>query len=242
MALLACGCTTTQTTAARLRLNDSRLRAEAVAVRVTAGQISRAVTVTSTTVLPRHAGGTSQVAVTVENHGTQPISDLPISVGYWRGSRVVYLNGAEGLAYFEDHLPSIRAHGSLTWVYAAARPLPRGVRTFVHVGAKPSVAVGRVSAPSISVASSVVPGRRSSRSSHGQVARTGVRISVTNASSITQYQLPVYAILSHDGHIVAAGDRSIATLAPGAEAVVEVPFYAAGTGSIRVQAPATIFH
>ena len=240
--LLICGCTTTQTTAARLQLNDERLRAEAEAVRVGPGETSATVTVTSETFLAQ--GGALTAAVTLDNHGDAAVSDLPISLGYEHAGHTVYLNGAEGSTYFDDHIPSIKAHGSLTWIFTANRKVPRDAQTFVRVGAKPSIAVGPISTPVIRVASSVVPSRRlSKRPSNGLVTTPSLRISVTNTSSITQYQLPVYTVLTHGGRVVAANHHTVADLAAGARAVIDVSFDPTGSGTrtVQVEAPATIF-
>ncbi len=234
LAVMLCGCTTTQTTAARLQLNDSRLRAEAQSVRVGAQETSSTVTVAAKTFLNR--GTTVDVAVTLENHGDAAVSDLPISVGYQRGSRTVYLNGAQGLAYFEDHIPSIPAHGSLTWVYTGAGKLARRARTFVRVGATPSVAVGRVTPPVITVTAA--------DSAAGGAATPKLAVRLTNRSSITQYQVPVYAVVTRRGRIVAASAGSIADLSAGGRAVIHIALGAAGatgTTGVRVEAPATIF-
>ncbi len=232
LALLTCGCTSTQTTAARLQLNDSRLRASAESVRVTAGHTSTAVSVVSKTFLSQR--GAFEVAVTLENHSDQAVSDLPISVGYETGAKTVYLNGAAGLAYFKNHIPSITAHGTLTWVYTAAKQLPRHARTFARVGAKSSTPLGRFTPPVISVAAEASAAANPS----------SVMLRLRNRSSIPQYQLPVYAVVSKGTRIVAASDGSIADLAGGAKAVIRIVFAppeTADSAHIRVEAPATIF-
>lgn len=237
LALVICGCTTTQTTAARLQLNDSRLRAAAQAVRVGAGDTSATVTVTAHTVLDQ--GGALEAAVTLDNHSDQAVSDLPISVGYQVGSHTVYLNGGEGLDYFDNHIPSIPAHGSLTWVDTATRvKIPRRARTFARVGATSSIPdLGSFTPPTISV----TPATSGARAGGLDL----LTVHLTNRSSIPQYQLPVYAVVTRNGRILAARDRSITELAGGAQAVVRIVLPSLDTGatqtSIRVQAPATIF-
>jgi hypothetical protein len=235
LALLICGCTTTQTTAARLQLNNTRLRAVSLPVRVKAGRTSASVTVSARTVLSTRGHFTA--VVTLENHSNAAVSDLPLSVGYREGTKTVYLNGAAGLNYFDNHIPSIAAHGSLTWVdTGSAAKLPRGARTFARVGATPTSVLGQFTPPTISV--TPVTAAAAAKKA------TTLTVHLTNRSSIPQYQLPVYAVVTEGSHILAARDTSITDLAGGAKAVVRIVIPASGAGlqsSVRVEAPATIF-
>jgi hypothetical protein len=235
LALLICGCTRTQTTAARLQLNNTRLRAVSLPVRVKVGRTSASVTVSAKTILS--TGGHFTAVVTLENHTGAAVSDLPLSVGYQVGAKTVYLNGATGLNYFDNHIPSIAAHGSLTWVdTGTAARVPRRARTFARVGSTPTSVLGSFTPPTISVspASTAAPAAKA----------TTLTVHLNNQSSIPQYQLPVYAVVTEGSRILAARDTSITELAGGAKAVVRIVIPASGTGlrnSVRVEAPATIF-
>jgi hypothetical protein len=234
LALVICGCATTQQTAARLQLNDARLRAASTPVRLTVTASAAPVRVSSESLVTQ---GTRlrAVVVSLDNTSASAVSDLPISVGYRLGKRIVYLNAAGGLEYFDNHIPSISAHGSLSWVDAVTGTVPRGAQGFAYVGALPTAPVGHFTLPEIAVGTP-----RTHSSAAGVEALT---LQLTNRTSIPQYQLPVYAVTTSAGRIVAAGDRSLTELAGGARVTVRIVLDGspAAAGSIRVEAPATIF-
>jgi uncharacterized lipoprotein YmbA len=99
------GCATTQQEAARLQLNSSRIRATQVGVRVTRADQS-GVTVQQVAVI--RAAHSSAIVVRLANGTSRPTSDLEISVGFKTpGRRPSYLNAADGIDYFQDHIPAI---------------------------------------------------------------------------------------------------------------------------------------
>jgi len=227
---LLAGCATTQQKAARLRLNSARILASQNATRVTAA--GGAVAVTGIAVVGSRAR--TAFVVTVRNAGRRAISDLPISVGYRprpRG-RPMYLNAGSDLTYFDAHLPAVAAGGSLTWVWATGRRLPRGARPFALVGAGAAVPGSAVGSP--------------------PVIRTGVpvirgaglvTVAVRNLSGVPQYQLPVYAIAERAGRTVAAGVQTLPALDGGADQTVRLRLLGRpGQAPVRVEAPPTIFH
>ncbi len=234
LALALCGCATTQTTAARLRLNDDRIRASELPTRVTPGQVSSSVVVSAQTLLS--ARGHFTAVVRLSNPAGAAVSDLPVSIGYRRGARTVYLNAAAA-NYFDNHLPAIAAHGTLSWVTTGSGQIPKQARTFVRIGATPTVRPGRFTPPVIAVSRVTTAGA-------GTAGGSVLAAQVTNRSSIPQYQLPVYAVITDHGQVVGGSNRSIADLAGGATAVVRLALPAGAGGenlSVRVEAPATIF-
>jgi hypothetical protein len=223
---LLSGCVSTQTKAARLRVNADRIRASQSDTRVTVANPE--VTVTSVGVVS--AGRQAAFVVTVRNNGDRPRSDLPISVGYRRDAHhAVYLNGAAGLEYFSAHLPVVEAHGSLTWVFTPTRKLPRHARPFAIVGNTPSVpgaADGRP--PAIRVGTDTD-------------TRGRLTVNVHNLSDIPQYQLPVYAIAERDGRTTAAGAATVQELDAGASQTLRLPLLGRiGNAPVRLEAAATI--
>lgn len=223
------GCVSTQTKAARLRINADRIRASQSDTRVAAANPQ--VTVTGLGVVG--AGRRTAFVVTVRNTGARAISDLPISVGYRRHAhRPVYLNAAAGLEYFDAHLPAIAAHRSLTWVFAPTHGLPRGARPFALVGRAATVAepgqTGRP--PSIRVGVDALAGDR-------------LTVRVRNLSSIPQYQLPVYAVAERSGRTVAAGVANVKELDGGASQTLRLVLLGRpGSSGVQLAAAATIVH
>jgi hypothetical protein len=222
------GCATTQQRAARLRLNDTRLRATQFPVRVTAldpGVLVRDVAIV-------RSAHESAVVVRVQNAGAHPLSDLPISVGLIaRGGRRLYLNTSAGLDYFQTHLPGVPARGSLAWVFTTRRALPKALRAFAAVGPPgPGTPPGAPTLPRILV---VRTGRSSGR---------GLRVSVSNPSPVPQYQLQVYAVAQHGRREVGAAQATIAQLESGASADVQLKLVGDLVGaSVALEAAPTIF-
>lgn len=225
---LLSGCVSTQTKAARLRVNADRIRASQSTTRVTTANAE--VTVDSVAMVT--ARRRTVFVVTVNNRSDRASSDLPILVGYReRRGRTVYRNAAAGLDYFAAHLPVIAAHGSLTWVSEPTRPLPRGARPFAMVGPIPSVqgtATGRT--PSIRVGA-------------GTATADRITVRVRNLSGVPQYQLPVYAVVERDGRTTAAGTATVTKLDGGATETLGLPLLGhVGNGPVQLEAAPTIVH
>lgn len=198
------GCATTQQQAARLQLNDARIRAAEAMTRVRAP--GQAVQVAHVATVADRAG--TAFVVQVRNPSRRPVSDLPISVGVRLGARrLVYLNGRSSAedSYFDSHLPVIAAGGTLTWVYTSTRRLPRRGRPFAFVGSAPSP-------PAPSSAPLPVVTVRSASAAARQVA-----VIVRNRSDVPQYQLQVYAYAVAGGRYVAAGNLTIPQLGGNAQ-------------------------
>jgi hypothetical protein len=215
------GCATTQQEAARLQLNDARIRASQVPLRL--GGQDQTVSVASIAVITRRH---SAVIITLRNNGASPVSDLPLLVGVASGARRTELNRAANTDYFQNHVPAIPAHGSLRWVLTLDQPLPPGSVPFAKLG----VAVG-LTAKAIKT----LPRLR--------VVSRGGLITVANTSGVPQYQLPVYVIAERDGRYVAAGQATIAHLGTDATTELRVPLVGDRSGAtVSLEAPPTIFN
>jgi hypothetical protein len=225
-AALLGGCTTTQTTAARLRVNNARILASQLATRVSGAVAGGSATVTAVAALDRGEA----FVVTIVNDGRQALSNLPLSVGYRSHGKSVYLNARVGLPYFSNHTAEIAGHSTLTWVYQTGMRLPAGARPFAYVGsdANPAVAVAATSGVSARA-----------------VRRVGSEwvVQVTNLTGISQYQLPIYLYVRDGGKIIGAGASTLANLGGGATDTVRVTVIgSASTGNVTAAAPATIYN
>jgi hypothetical protein len=225
------GCDSTQQEAARARLKSLRVLASASPTVVRTP--SREVRVLGVTLL-RGSGGDA-IAVRLRSIATRPLNDLPISVGTFGGGRRSYLNGAANVPYFKAHLASIGAHGSLTWVFTTRRQLAASARPFAAVGARASVPPTAVSAlPRIEVAEA--------RPATASARAPAVRLTVTNASAVPQYQLQVYAVGVERGRDVAAGRATISHLGTGSSQVLVISMFGEpGAKSIELEALPTMF-
>lgn len=223
------GCTTTQQKAARIQLNNARIRANLTALRLTG--TSSSVHATSIGVLTGRSGAHVAVVVTLRNRSSSPVSDLPVLVGVTvPHARRTYLNAAAGVAYFRNHIPAIAAHGELTWVLTLTRRLPRGARPFVRVGSpNPTTTTAIGALPTLRVTASNLTG-------------SDARVTLRNTSGVTQYQLPVYAVATRGQRSVAAGQALVEELDGGATAHLRLPLVGNVTGAtLSLEAPPTIF-
>jgi hypothetical protein len=222
------GCTTTQQKAARLQLENARLRAAQLTTRVATPGWTVAVTGVSLV----HQPGRTAFVVMVRNRGRRPVSDLPISVGYRVGAgAAVYLNSAPGIGYFDAHLPLIRSGRAFTWIYATTRAIPAGGRPFALVGASSTVRVAGLATPP-PIAASVT-----TTTSGG-----AIRIRVRNLSSVTQYQLPVYAVASRGSRVLAAAAATIAELGGGSRETLQLRLLGSADGArVELETQPTTF-
>lgn len=224
------GCSTTQQTAARLRVNDARILASQLPT-VVRGH-DPAIEVIGLSLVRGSVG--SALIVTLHNRAERPVSDLPISIGIIARHRDVSLNDAAGVNYFQSHIPAIAARGTLRWVFTTPRRLLPESRPFAVVGlpTTPQLSVPRT-LPDLD-----------GRPIQGLAALRGgeLQLSVQNRSSLPQYQLPVYATATRDGRYVAAGEAMIAELGGGAVAMLRLRLTGNADGaSVSIQTPSTIF-
>jgi hypothetical protein len=223
------GCTTTQQKAARLQLNNARIRTNLRPLEFSGGTSTAAVT--SVRLLAGHSKPPTAVVVTVRNRGGKPISDLPLLVGVsLRHGHRMYLNAAAGVSYFRNHLPAIPSHGQLSWVLTVDRRVPAGAEPFARLGpANPATATTIGALPLLRVSSL--------KSSGGSATLT-----VQNSSGVTQYQLPVYAVAQRGARWVAAGQTTIEELDGRASTQLRLPLVGNPSGAtLSLEAPPTIF-
>jgi hypothetical protein len=220
------GCVSTQTTAARVRVNSARVRASQDATKVT--HAGTAVRVTGVSVVD--SANRARFVVTVRNPQATFVSDLPISIGYRTAAgKRVYLNAGTTATYFAAHLAAIGGHDTLSWVSDATRSLPRGAHPFALVGGHRSVRPAH---------SSGLPVITATTSSAGAAS---LKVSVHNTSGIPQYSLPVYAVMRRDGRPVAASQTSVTDLSGGATRTLHLRLLGTAAHARAVaQAPATI--
>jgi hypothetical protein len=200
------GCVTTQHTAKMVRLNNDR--------GVVSQADTRVVHVNSNVKpvkigLVRSAHATALI-VTIHNAGKRTQSDLPISVGYTRAGRTDYLNLSKSLKYFDTHLPGIRAHRNLTWVYTTPHQVPNGAHLFARIGQRPDPAAPAGTSP-ISLTLQTQ-----------SVSNDHLSLVVTNNSELPQYQLQIYSYARHDGRYVAAANVTLNGVNAGATEHVQL--------------------
>ncbi len=225
-ALALSGCTTTQHTAERVRLESARQFAALKPTRVTV--TSRVVAVTDVG-LVRGSGRTAFV-VSLRNNGSRAVSDLPISVGYSGPSGpATYLNAGSNLTYFQAHLPAIRAGGKLTWVFTTPRPVPPGSHPFARVGTRPA-------APAKLTEMNV----RIDLSDARPTGMGALAVRLQNPTGVPQYQLQVYAYAERAGHYLVAGCATVADLEAGASRSLKLELTGPATSGLHVEAVPTI--
>jgi hypothetical protein len=223
---LLAGCTTTQHEAQRMQIDSARERGAVLSTKVTAANPLVTASVSATVA----DGGHTALVITVRNQGRRAVTDLPISVGYsLPGKPRVYLNAAQGLDYFESHLPALFPDRARVWVYTADRALPRSALVFALVGEKPSVQA-LLTDPGVHVTlklDSTTDGK--------------LRIGLKNSTSVPQYQLQVYAYARRDGRYVAAGNATVTDLGAGSTQKLSLPLVGAAQGAtVQVEAIPTI--
>jgi len=226
------GCSTTQETAARIQLNDARIRASQVATVVTRSDPTvRVGAVSLISGRPRSA-----FLVVIHNLSAKAITDLPISVGVRRaGGKRLYLNASAGLPYFANHLPGVAARGTLRWVFTTTHKVAAGARAFALVGPPPQPPLTSVhSLPEIT-ARVLGP----SRFAHGAQE---LRLVVHNLSSVTQYQLQVYGYAVGGRGYVAAGGATVFSLSGDSSTTVRLRLVGRPDRAlVQVSASATIY-
>jgi hypothetical protein len=172
-----------------------------------------------------HARTGTAIVVPLRNTSSRALTDLPITVGvHARGGRELPLNRSANLDYFDTHVAAIAPHAVTTWVFTTNRRL---------TAAAPFASVGSPQLhPSVG---SALP--RIEASSHG-----AARLSVTNASAIPQYDLPVYVVAARGGRDVAAGRATVPHLGTHGTTTLSVSVFGSPRGAtLDVIATPTIF-
>jgi hypothetical protein len=193
------GCATTQDRNARAKLSATRLLSARKAVEL--GARNPDVTVGKVALL--HHSGAAAIVVELRSGAKTPLTDLPILVGLQHGERRTYLNRRAGLGYFQSHLAAIAAGGRARWVFTT--------RHAGDLSGTPFALVGTAASPPISSAVSLPELETSAVSGLGPT----VRVRVHNATSVPQYEAPVYAFAQRGTRYVAAGRATLAHLGTG---------------------------
>jgi len=215
------GCVSTQQIAARTRLVNARVLASQTATTVT--HVDSAVSVDRLTLIRARTG--TAIVVSLTNDSSRAVTDLPIAVGvHPRTGRELYLNRSANLDYFDSHVAAIAPHGVTTWVFTTPRKVA-AARPFAALGSPqlhPSLGGGL---PRIEV------------SPHG-----AAKLSLTNTSTIPQYDVPVYVVAVRRGHDVAAGRAAVSHLGTHGKTTLSVSLVGSARGAtLDAIAPPTIF-
>jgi hypothetical protein len=227
------GCVTTQQEAARIQVNDARIRASQV--RTTVAGASRAVAVGAVQLIS--TPGRRTFVVVIRNLRSSPISDNPISVGVvGPDGHGISLNSAAGLPYFATHVPSVHTQGELRWVLSTTARTGSRPKPFAIVG-RASAAFSSPPSPLPTLTITLVK-----RAEHPQSDGREITVRVRNGSSVPQYQLPVYAVERRGARYLAAGSASVPSLAPGASTEVGIQLFGRPTGGrLELEAPPTVY-
>ena len=221
LAVVITGCVSTQQIAARARLVSARELASQTTTKV--GQANPNVTVDGVALIHVRAG--TAVVVSLRNNTSTTLTDLPISIAIRSGNRARYLNRSANLDYFESHVAALGPHATTDWVFTTARRVAGGrpVATVGFPDLHPSVAGGL---PRV------------------EVTPDGTaRVTVSNHSTIPQYDLQVYVVAMRTGHYVGAGSAEIPHLGTHASTSVAVTFLGAAEGAtLKLIAVPTIFN
>lgn len=221
------GCVTTQEKNSWLLLRNARTLASQNAVRVrTENPLVRVKGIEI--VRGRRADA---LVVSVANLGSQPLTDLPISIGVVAPRAApVYLNGRANIDYYDTHVPAIPAHATTSWVLPGVRTVPAG-RLFARVGVARDPSSTTVAAlPRIGAAQLI--GTSSDQ----------LRIRLSNDSGLPQYTVQVYALALRNGRAVGAGRTAVFELSGESQATVGLTLAGRATGAqLELYAPPTIF-
>lgn len=221
VAVILTGCVSTQQIAARARMVSARVLASQSATEVV--RANPDVTVGRIAVI--HARTGTAIVVSLRNDSSRTLTDLPISVGVHdaRGRRL-YLNRAANLDYFETHVAALGPRGATVWVFTTDRRTS-GTRPYATVGFSelhPSLSGGL---PRIEVS-----------------GREATSLSVTNLSTIPQFDVPVYVVAVRTGRDVAAGWAAVAHLGTHGRTTLSVALVGSDRkATLEVIAPPTIF-
>ena len=220
LAVVLTGCVSTQQIAARARLVSARVLASQGVTRVARG--NPAVTVGRVSLI--HSPSGTAIVVPLRNNTSSTLTDLPISVGIRTPRRELYLNQSANLDYFETHVAVIGPDDATDWVFTTGRRVAggRAVATVGFPELHPSLADGL---PRIEV------------SSLGNASLT-----VSNRSTIPQYDLQIYVVAVRAGRDVGAGRAEVSHLGTHATTTVSVTVLGAARGvTLRLTALPTIF-
>ncbi len=225
------GCESTQEESAKLEAAAKREKAKhpvLVQKGLSITHASTQVHVLDATVV--HDSEGAAAAVTVGNASAHALLSVPIAITVRSSAgQTVYQNNTAGLEAALTQVPSIPAHGTVTWVDdqvpAAGGP------------ARVSAVVGEAMAARGPEPRTKVEGARLAEPSTGEVSGT-----VHNVSTVAQRQLVVYVTARRAGTIVAAGRAVLAEVAAGASVPFHVFLIGSATGAqLEASAPPSTF-
>lgn len=223
------GCVSTERRNERAKMRATRLLASRQ--RLVVGAPNPAVRVRRVTLL---RGGRRGAAIVAELANVTPraVTDLPVAIGVRARGRVRWLNHRGGLDYLETHVPSVPAASSVHWVFTTRTSVPAHARALAVVGAQ----VRRLGATPASLprlrAEVTAPAARS----------TALAIQLHNESDVPQYGLPVYALATRHGRLVAAGRAAVEHLGSSGSTTVHLQLVGRPAGAtVEAEALPSIF-
>jgi hypothetical protein len=167
------------------------------------------------------------VAITLRNEGPKALAGMPIEFAVLgAGGKQLYTNAAGGLAPSLERVPTIPAHGELTWVDDQVTLTSRVARVTARVGeGRPS------SAPPIAV---------SGVHTVTEAGAEALEASITSPGPATYSELVVYASARRGGRVVAAGRAIVSSVPPHNAVAVPQIFLAGGAKGATLQVTAPV--
>jgi hypothetical protein len=210
VALALAGCETTAEKSAKLETAAKRLAVKQSGLLIT--HPSTDVKVLQTTVLQDSEGAAA--VVRLRNTSSRALRDVPIAITVRdAGGQTLFQNNAPGLEAALVSVPSLPAHGEVSWVDDQLPASGKPAAVSALVGQAPAAAGG---APQIGIQGIHViedPSRG-----------IGTSARLSNHSRIAQQNLVVFAVARRGGKLVAAGRAVLGEVAPGASMSFQV-FY-----------------
>jgi len=227
VALALAGCETTAEKSAKLERAARRAAVAQNGLLIT--RPSTDVKVLETAAL--HSSEGAAAVVVVRNVSPRALRDVPIAITVKNaGGGTLFQNNAPGLESALVAVPSLPAHGELSWVddQLPATGQPAGVSALL--GQAPTAA----GAPQIAI--------QGVHMIEDPSRGIGTGAKVSNHSRVAQQNLVVFAIGRRGGRIVAAGRAVVADLAAGASTPFQLFYVGDPRGAqLQISAPPTTF-
>jgi len=223
-ALALSGCETTQEESAKLEKTAKHFTLAHRGLSI--ARASTQAQVLGTTVVRSSEGAAA--ALTVRNSSSHTLRSVPIAITVKdTHGQTVYENNAPGLEAGLTSIPSLPAHGSITWVDDQVPSSGEPASVSAVIGEAPVVTGPE---PRIEV-----EGPHLGEASSGEASGT-----VRNRSSVTQQHLVVYVLARRTGTIVAAGRAVLPEVAAGATVPFQVFLVGNAAGAkLEASAPAS---
>jgi hypothetical protein len=228
VALALTGCETTAERSAKLEREAARHASRAAASGLSIARESREVRVLAATVV-RGSEGAAAV-VTLRNTSSHTLRAVPLAITVSDGhGKTLYQNNAAGLETALVSVPSLAAHGELSWVDDQVPASGEPVAASARVGEAPA-ATGSV--PLI-----VIGGAHLIEDPSNGVGASGI---VSNRSRVPQDSLVIFAVARRAGRIVAAGRAVLPELAASSSMPFQIFFVGDPHGAqLQLSAPPT---